>query len=247
MGVNLLITIRTADRTPKRNYVGQTVRAFLAGACDPSLIHLFPTDPDTAWLDAELGRLPVHIHAPDHRRAPNENGIAQVSALEEVEAEWILLCEDDLEMCADPVGSMARWLADHARPDVHVYRFFALPRTPISKRTERADWCPLREMRGSQAVALRAEDARDFAAWASAHPLDWRPKDAPFQDRPTKGFDKLIGYWALQRWPKQTLGLVSRPMLVNHIGIGSTIHSHGLRNDQGFAGARFRYVSEVHV
>lgn len=245
MGVNLLITIRTANRAPKRNYLGATVRAFLAGgACDPDLIHLFPTDPDIAWLETELDGLPVHIHAPDRRRAPNENGIAQVSALDHVEAEWIGLFEDDVETCTDPVGSMASWLADQARPDVAVYRFFALPRTPVVKHTEHASWCPLREMRGSQAVVLRNLDARYFAAWATAHPHDWRPKEAPFQDRPDRGFDKLIGYWALNRWPKQTLGMVSRPMFVQHVGMESALHSHGLKNND-FAGSQWTYRSAV--
>lgn len=239
--MNLILTIRTANRAPKRNYVGATVRSLIAKGADPSAIHLFPTDPDVRWLS----ELPVTVHVPDHHCTPNENGIRQVEALEGSEAEWIVFCEDDIETCADPMGSMARWLADHARPDVHVYRFFALPRTPVVRRTETADWCPLKEMRGSQAVALMADDARAFAAWATAHPTDWRPKDAPFQDRPTKGFDKLIGYWALKHWPNQPLGLVSRPMLVNHIGTESALYSHGIRNDQAFAGGRFSYGSEV--
>lgn len=246
MGVKLLVTIRTANRAPKRNYLGATVRAFLRrGVCDPSLIHLFPTSPDLAWMADELGELAVTIHAPDCTRTPNENGIAQVSALGTCDAEWIGLFEDDLELCADPVCSMARWLADQARPEISIYRFFALPRTPVHSQTTYASWCPLREMRGSQAVAMRARDARAFAAWASAHPTDWRPKDAPYQDRPTKGFDKLIGYWALQRYPGQPYGLVSRPYFVRHVGVESALYSHGLKNDHEFAGPTWRYEASV--
>ncbi len=96
-------------------------------------------------------------------------------------------------------------------------------------------------MRGSQAVVLRNVDARYFAAWASAHPKDWRPADAPFQQVPDKGFDKLIGYWALHRWPKQPLGMVSKPMLVNHVGVTSLLHTHGLRNNAMFGGTDYRY------
>lgn len=245
MGVKLLITIRTANRAPKRNYLGQTVTAFAAGGVEPGAIHLFPTDPDIGWLLHEVGDLPVTVHLPDHRCAPNENGIRQVQALNEVDAEWIALCEDDLQTCADPVGSMARWLEDQARPDVAVYRFFALPKTPVMTQIDGADFTPLREMRGSQAIVLRAADARDFAAWATAHPRDWRPTDAPFQDRPDRGFDKLVGYWALQRYPKQPLGMVSRPMLVRHVGIESALYSRGLHNDAAFAGTAYRYSREV--
>ena len=68
--VPFLVTIRTADRTPKRNYLGATVRAFVAD-CDPSLIHVFPTHPDVRWLDRELGALPVSVHVPDQPRTPS--------------------------------------------------------------------------------------------------------------------------------------------------------------------------------
>lgn len=241
MSVPFVVTIRTANRAPRKNYLGETVRAFLAGGCDPWLIHLFPTDPDIAWLSRELEGSPVVIHAPNQARTPNENGLAQVQALDQVDAEWIWLFEDDLAFCADPLGSMQRWLADQARPDVHVYRFFALPKTPVIQKIPGAMWTPLREMRGSQAVALRSADARDLAAWGVAHPRDWRPRDAPFQQYPTKGFDKLIGYWALQRWPEQHFNLVSRPMLVQHIGVESLLHHHGLKNDAMFGGKDYRY------
>jgi len=243
--MKLLITIRTADRTPKRNYLGQTVRAFVQGGAEPGSIHIFPTDPDVRWLLYEIGDSPVTVHLPDKRCTPNENGIRQVEALNDTEAEWIGLFEDDLELCADPVGSMVRWLADQAQPDVQVYRFFALPRTPVAKQMPHATLSPLKEMRGSQAVVLRNLDARFFAEWAKAHPHDWRPKEAPFQDRTDRGFDKLIGYWALKRWPKQPLGMVSRPMMVRHMGVESAMYSHGLQNDREFAGTNWRYQSEV--
>lgn len=243
--VPFLVTMRTADRTPKPNYLATTVRSFLAGGCDPSDIHLFPTSPDVAWLTTELDGLPdVCVHVPDRLRGPNENGIRQVSALEDVAADWIGLFEDDIELCADPVGSMTRWLSMYARPDIHVYRFCALPQTPTRAYRPEAVLCPLREMRGSQAVVLRADDALAFREWATQHPKDWRPKGAPFQDKPDRGFDKLVGYWALQHDPLQTQGLLSRPMMVRHIGRQSALHSHGISDDRAFAGVTWRYDSE---
>lgn len=243
--MGLILTIRTADRRPRQNYVGKTVRSLVKKGADPSLIHLFPTNPNVEWLDREVGDVPVVVHPPEKHCNPNENGVHQVSALDHADADWIVMCEDDIETCADPVGSMYRWLNDHARSDVHVYRFFALPRTPMRPTNRTAAWTPLREMRGSQAIALRADDARDFASWASAHATDWRPKTAPYQDQTTKGFDKLVGYWALERWPEQGSGLLSIPMMVNHIGVESAMYSHGLRNDREFAGHQWSYGREV--
>lgn len=246
--VPFLVTIRTADRSPKRNYLGATVRAFLAGGCDPSLIHLFQTHPDVRWLSRELDGLPpITIHAPEQARTSNENGIAQVTALDSVDAEWIGLFEDDLETCADVVGSTLRWLSDHAVPEMHVYRLFALPGTPTKRYGAHAALHPLREMRGSQAVILRAPEARMFGSWATAHKTDWRPADAPYRDQPTKGFDKLIGYWALATWPDQRFGLLSQPMMIRHVGRESSLYSHGLANDRAFAGAGWKYQEQAHA
>lgn len=241
--VPFLVTIRTANRAPKRNYLGQTVRAFLESGCDPSLVHLFPTDPDVRWLSEELDGLPaLAIHTPDVVRSPNANGVAQVSALDAMDAEWIGLFEDDVYPCRDVVGSITRWLSVHADPAVHVYRLFALPGTASRKCAPHADRFPLWEMRGSQAVILRAADARAFAEWATAHAKTWRPKNAPFQHHPqTRGFDKLIGYWALATWPDQPYGLLSQPMMIRHVGRESSMYSHGVANDRAFAGMAWSY------
>lgn len=243
--IPFIVTIRTANRAPKQNYLRATVQAFLEGGCDPLRLHLFPTDPDVTWLEHELSGLPsVRVHAPDRRKLPNENGLAQVTALNETKAEWIGLFEDDLELCGDPMGSMTRWLWSHADPQWHVYRFCALPGTKTKPYRPHAVLAPLREMRGSQAIALRADDAWVFMEWAQAHPKNWRPPDAPFQDRPDRGFDKLVGYWALSQWPDQPYGLVSQPMLVRHAGRHSILHSHGVSDDRAFAGRTWQYWDE---
>jgi hypothetical protein len=226
----MLWTIRTADRSPKRNYLGATVRGLLEAGVDPRDLHLFPTAPDIRWMDRELVDLPpIHLHVPDARVSPNANGIRQVEALDWSDDDWLAMLEDDLVMAPRP--RLIAWLVNNTTAAIHVYRWFALPGTPLLKVGPDAALAPLKEMRGSQAVVLRALDAWAFHDWATAHPRDWRPKGAPFQDRPDRGFDKLLGYWALQQWPDQPNGLVSVPMLVNHVGRESLLHSHGLRND----------------
>lgn len=227
--MKILFTLRTADRSPKPNYLGATLMSLMAGGVTP--IHVFQTTPDCRWWHVPTG---VHVHVPQRRLTPNQNGIAPVGLLDHMDADWIVLSEDDLEWCADPVGSVSRWLDAYATPDVLMYRFFAFDRlTPVSRHAARA---PLREQKGSQAVALRADDARRFAAWAAAHPLDWRPRGAPFQHRPHDGFDKLLGYWALQDRPSVPYGLVSQPFFVKHLGVQSSLHSRGVRMDGQFIG-----------
>lgn len=232
--MKLLFTIRTADRSPKPNYIGATIASLRCHGVVGSDIHVFPTDPDITWLSQEVPSWSTTRHVPRTRLTANENGIAPIALLDQIDADWIILSEDDLEWCADPIGSMSRWLDAYATPDVVMYRFFAFDR--LTKVSAHAATAPLREQRGSQVVALRAADARRFAAWATAHPLDWRPKGAPFQDRPHDGFDKLLGYWALQDRPSMTTGLVSRPFLVKHLGVQSSLHSRGIRMDAQFIG-----------
>jgi hypothetical protein len=221
--------MRTANRAPKANYLARTVQSLWSGGVPSDQIHVFPTDPDVAWVPDLPG---VPVYPPTERRSPNLNGIAPIELLRTHPADWIILSEDDLEWCEDPLGSMARWLQDHARPDVLVYRFFAFDPLP---RTGPACEVPLREQKGSQVIALRAADALRFAEWARAHPKDWRPRGAPFQQQPESGFDKLVGYWALQDRPSVTVGLVSRPFFVRHIGLESSLHRCGITRDGTFS------------
>jgi hypothetical protein len=239
--MKLLFTMRTADRSPKRNYLAATLDSLVRGGVGAADIHVFPTGTDIGWLlKSSTG---MYLHPTTVRRTANANGIAPIALLDSVDADWIILSEDDLEWCADPLGSMARWLDEHATPDVMVYRFFAFD--VLTKVSEHVASAPLREMKGSQVVALRAADARRFAAWAKAHPLDWRPKNAPFQDKPHSGFDKLIGYWALQDRPSVTTGLVSRPFFVKHLGVQSSLHSRGIRMDAQYTGKSYGQVEHA--
>lgn len=232
----LLLTIRTANRAPKRNYLDQTVLGLMAkGVSD---FHIFATDPDVSWLPAWLEG-DRRVHVPDRRLTPNQNGLAPIALLDDIEADWIILSEDDVFWCADPVGSMARWLSQHARPDVVVYRFFAFDH--LHAEGLHVASAPLREQKGSQVIALRAADAKRLATWAKAHPLDWRPRTAPFRHRPHDGFDKLVGYWALQDTPETTYGLVSRPFFVDHIGVESSLHAYGKQLRNTFAGDSWSY------
>lgn len=242
MPPSLLFTMRTADRSPKPNYLGQTVRSLIVQGVLPTDIHLLPTDPAIAWLETELGKTPVSVHAPQKHRKPNANGLAPIALLETYPADWIVLSEDDLEWCGDPLGSIARWLDDHATPERAIYRFFAFD--DVTRAGHGGSVVPCREQKGSQVVALRAADARRFKLWAEAHPTNWRPTDAPFQNRPHDGFDKLLGYWALSEDPHAT-GLVSRPFFVRHLGVESALHGRGLRRDREFAGTDWRYPVKV--
>jgi hypothetical protein len=234
------LTIRTADRAPHPNYVGHTVRRLVAQSVEPAALHVCATAPDVRWLDRALEGVAVTRHVPDRKLSPNENGLAQIAAVDAASADWILLLEDDLAFCADFVGSVQRWLVAHARPDRHVHQFFGFAMPPAA-RPPVYD-VSLLKLRASQAIALRLSDALDFAAWGAAHLQTWRRRTpwGSTSGDPRIAFDKFIAAWALTRWPGQP-GLMSHPHFVKHVGLRSSIHGATMRNDAGFGGEAWAY------
>lgn len=230
--MTLAVTMRTANRASgerhlpagRPNYLGRTIQSLSDAGMDVSQLHVFTTEPDASWVRAETDA-PVVLHVPDVPRTPNQNGLAQVSVLDTVDADWLLMLEDDLEFCDDFLGSVQRWIEAHQSPDVRIYRFFAF-RSPLetfesSYRFPIARSNGLNGMIGSQAVLLRAEDARAMVAWHQSCRGAWRPDDDPMRTQPERGFDKLIGYWGAS--VGQTYSLVSRPFFVRHIGQHSSL------------------------
>jgi hypothetical protein len=243
--MRLAVTMRTANRAPKRNYLRSTLLGLQRSGADLTTLHLCLTDPRAAWLDAELAHLPRPVvHVPEKRIGANENGLSCVAAGLTTDAEMILILEDDLAVCADFLGSLSRWLDRHARPDRHVYRCFGFT-TPPKARPAAYDW-PLEGLRGSQAIVLWRDEAQDFLAWGSAHLLTWVPlapwgRKFPHVTDPTVAFDKFVATWALRTWPGVP-GVMSHPYFLKHIGDQSSLHAFGVRNDAPFAGETWAYA-----
>lgn len=232
------VSMRTADRTPHPNYLGRTVAGLVAQGMDLSSLHLAVTDPDVSWLAAQGVNGQVSLHQPPRRLTPNENALAQIRAVDPTSADWILLLEDDLDFCADFLGSVQRWIRDWARPDRHVYRLFGFRlRTPPGPPPAYDDWTVDR-FAGSQAVLLRMDDAQDLLVWAEA----WLPTWPGWRGNPSIAWDKLLAEWATTRWPGVPF-VVSHPLFVRHIGQVSSIHPSTTHNDRLFGGERWRYVS----
>jgi len=244
VGPTVALTVRTADRRPQPNYLASTLRHLHRQGVDLGQVHVCCTAPTTHWLQAELAGLPaVAQHVPAQVLTPNDNGLAQVRAGLTTDAEWIVLLEDDLTFCKDFVGSLRRWLRDADRPDRHVFRVFGFTQ---AKHPHRAfyDW-PLEQLRGSQAICLRREDAVAFLAWGTQHAKDWC-RVTPWRNSsadPTIAFDKFVAAWATETWPR-TPGVISHPYFVKHIGDKSSIHARGVRNDAPFAGEQWSYRAQ---
>jgi SAM-dependent methyltransferase len=234
--VRIAITMRTANRAPKPNYVGETVRRLVAQGVAPERIHLCATHPDVVWLERELGGIPVTLDVPRVPRTPNQNGLAQIQTIDPTSADWILLLEDDLNFCADFLGSVERWIQDWARPNRHLYRLFGFRVTPARSAPGAYDDLTLPRFAGSQAVLLRMDDAQDFLAWGQANLETW----GGFRGNAKIAFDKLLATWLHAQWPGEP-PVMSHPLFVKHVGFQSSLHPKAAVNDRLFAGAAWSY------
>ncbi|MEO8381003.1 MAG: hypothetical protein ABI779_15180 [Acidobacteriota bacterium] len=237
------LAMRTTDRRrcvmpATENYVRATVAALVQQGVTDWHLQLSKRA-DAEWVGHELGDLcaRLRVRVPEHDLSPNATALAALGAVDLDTADWVLLLEDDLAFCRDFVPSVRRWLGHHAMTTRNVYRFFGF-HAPVSKHAPAFEHS-LDNLCGSQTIALRCEDARDFVAWGVANLATWRE---PAQADPGMAFDKFVAAWALGRWSGRP-GMLSWPFFVDHVGVESSLHKvTGLAmNHQAFAGSHWAY------
>jgi hypothetical protein len=236
--MTLMIGITTADRSPRKNYIADTLHQLWQQGVPPSQVHVFASAPDVAWLHREVEtRLMLTVsdlctlHVPKKRLTRNENGLALLQGLPP--SVWALHLEDDLLFCADFVGSVTRWLRDHAEPVRKVYTFctFKVP-------TDHAlpYWDQPRDSYGCQAVAMRHADLRHFGRTVKAELPNWRRSMS--KGWRESGFDMLMRKWARQPFR------ASHPSFVQHVGDETLAHAFRNRKvmrAKNFAGTTWTY------
>ena len=128
-------------------------------------------------------------------------------------AAWVVFLEDDIDVCDRFFDSVGAWLDDCARDDRRVY---ALGSCQVSKKSRgRAADIGIEHFFGTQAFALRRDDAIDLSAYLDEHVYDRTDTGAQY--------DLLMHDWALTRWPSVRHFLASVPSFVQHIGRESVI------------------------
>jgi hypothetical protein len=235
------VMVRTFDRG-RVNYLEQTLESFQRSIAPHALVsgslHLFDSgSPDPAWLDGYPG---VH-HFPERKLTPNENAVALMRGVAEVDCDWALFLEDDIIFCDDFLGSVDRWLTEHASPDRHLYSFYT-PYKEVQNAAERGDtyWqYPIKNFYGTQCLAMRREDMLSAADGLELIMATWHS---------TKGYDLLLKAWAKETWPKIDYFLASAPSFVQHIGTESAISSAAAFHSNGsFQGEAWSYKGRVNA
>ena len=140
-------------------------------------------------------------------RTRNQTGVACLEAGLATGAEWILFLEDDIQVCADFLGSVDRWIDQRPQPAAPTLYTFYCPFGRASYEGMDGAWdYPLHLFNGCQAFALRSEDASGALEYL------WRL--LPTWGSPG-GFDRLLSAWLLACGGQI---LASVPSFVQHVG-----------------------------
>jgi len=215
----------TIDRSPGRNYLAETLDNLVRGGLltSPRLDSLTICDSGPGWsfaarerdASAAAGVPACWAHPSGIRITANEN-VAWALGIAASKAPWCLFLEDDVDVCADFFDSVGAWLDDHAAPDRLVYAF-ACPYLQVKDAVAAGDasWdYPIKgAFYGTQAFAVRSEDAADLAAFLRADPYRMNPGGSCW--------DLIMQIWALEKGAE--FFLASAPSFAEHIGRESVV------------------------
>ena len=161
---------------------------------------------------------------------PNENGCLALEMAECQDTDWVIFLEDDAGLIDDFMGSVERWIEDHATDDIHVYPLGAQYKFPEGATA----WVyPLDHYYCSVAFVIRRSMIPSLVEYFRARPAV------------NQGFDLMIAEWHRTVSPSNHL-LTPVPCFVEHLGDESTlIDGRSERNVVGrffeFRGYDFTY------
>lgn len=250
---DLAVVIKTRDRRPvgQPNYLGMTLACLArSGLWESSALHSvqivdsgshdprdFIATEVTPNVPSGLSshRLLIDLCA-DEGRTLHQTASLAIRRGAETLAPWVLVIEDDIDVCDQFVDGVVAWLEDHATPAQVLYAFGAnyaqIQRAVIKGATL---WpYPVGAFYGAQAVAWSHEDALQLA--------DWLGPDPSYDGVRNHGHDLLLGRWGRSRG--LTHFAASAPSFVEHIGKGSGINNKFFRF-ASWPGPGWRYRSRA--
>ena len=221
---DIAVVIVTRDRTPLKNYLPDTLAALArSGVLVSDRLHSLQT-------------------ITSNTRTASENVAATLHAGADTGAPWVLFLEDDVDVCADFLGSVGRWLDQYAHRNT-VFSF-SVPHSAINLETTQYWKYPIEYFCCTQALAMRREDAQSLAEYLDAHPT-YTGHDGGVS---TGAYDLHIRDWARQRWPAMEFFGASNPSFVQHVGYDSVITpGRSLIVMPNWPGREWKYEPHVEV
>lgn len=246
---SIAVVMLTMDRTPRKNYLAETLgnlkRAGFFESKVPHTFHLIDSgSPDPAeFVGKAFGenhipgsKATLHT-APNGKRVANANATAALRTGAETGADWVLFIEDDIDVVDGFLDGVAAWLDKHAQEEYRLYSFgAAYTGVRVAHAEGREVWpYPIKAFYGTQAFAVRREDALDAADTLDEIQKTWDTG---------QGYDLQLKLWAKQRYPEIEHFLASAPSFVQHTGVESALHYGRFHTYASWPGPQWRYAGQ---
>lgn len=230
------IALKTKDRSPNRNFALATLENLhRAGAfSSPHFagLSVVVSSRSVGYLAGAVVE-PALFDVAD--RTLHQNAQRSIQRASEVDAEWAMVLEDDLDFVDCFLESVVAWLRDQ---DVCPMYALGANYSQIETAVERgrSSWeYPVGAFYGAQALVWRREDAAQLADWLGPDPFYPGRHGQEVRDH---GHDLLLQRWGRERGREYFIA--SAPSMVQHVGAASGIGNRFFQF-QSFPGPGWRY------
>ena len=256
---DIVVVMRTMDRLQSRrereipldgvkNYLGETLANMQRAGVftSPHLEDFYIVDSGSAdasflWDAIAIIDYSFSVRHPIHRRTPNLNAAEALRLGSETGAEWVLFCEDDLDVIDGFLDAVALWLERHARDDRRLYTFGSA----ASEGAHGMMDVSIEAFYGTTCYALRREDAASMAAYIQKNPKYNGGRFYGMGDGSGVEVAHDLHYhqWSRLVYPDIPAFAVCVPCFVQHIGTSSGIskRTHDITY-KNWPGRDWRYV-----
>jgi hypothetical protein len=241
--VTVGLAIKTKDRTPRPNFLAETLQNLQRAGVFVSKhlvrpIHVVDSgfSPDPAYTYRAIQpteQMAFVVDAAD--RTMHQNAARCIRLASGLGADWTMVIEDDIDVCDKFLECAVAWLEDHRDPGPQMYVFGAnYVQIREATRRRQSFWSyPVDAFYGAQCCAWRTEDAIALA--------DWLGEDPNYNGDRTHGHDLLLHQWG------KVVGLkffkASAPSFVQHIGAASVLNNEFFTFDS-WPGRSWRYAGK---
>lgn len=242
---DLAMVIKTRDRRPvgQPNYLGATLHHLArSGLWESSVLHSLQIvdsgSPDpreyiatevTPYVPSGLSshRLLIDLGVTGLARTLHQTAALAIRRGAATGAPWMLVLDDDIDVCDQFADAVVAWLEDHATPAQVLYAFGAnFPHIQRCVLKGGTLWpYPVGALYGAQALAWSHDDAMQLADWLGPDPSH-EPSLDPAGDGVRNWHHLLIG-WGRSR--DVTHFAASAPSFVDHVGVGSGLNNKFFR------------------
>lgn len=222
---DIAVVMITLDRSPKKNYLGETLTNLERGGLwkSPRLRSFTLVDsgsPNVYPYFFSQFNFPrgIEVDTTNNRRNARENVARALHLGADTGAPWVLFTEDDIDVCANFLDSVGKWLDENTIEHCHIYAFgAAYDQIRAAYKLKATAWgYPVEAFYGTQCFAIRNEQAQSLAVWLETHRLV-RGVDSP------GAYDLSMQEWSRANWPEFDYFRASVPNFVQHLGDESLI------------------------